>query len=252
MKTFNIDELNNNYIKLGVYGLTGAGKTHYSIAHGLKTLYGSTELNQSIMTIKNSVKLGSEVHADNKYISIESTADIDRFIALAEDKSKEYDLIVLDNITGLEDLTIAELPKTGITSLGTISQAGYGKIVKEVKTYIAKFNNLKCNTLLIAHALELRDDRGNVDVRLAMIGKGALNVFTKGLNVCGYLVKRLTPESEKVRDLVLNEPSYICKESPYLGYYERGTLKELIEKLEKGIIVDNQKPAPIRAEKEEF
>lgn len=138
-----VSELETNLVML-VYGRSGTGKTHFGSTFPRPALFIDTN-ERGTETIAN--------EDDIDVVRVTDWAELDELLWALRD-GMDYESIVLDQITNLQDLGMYEvLRKQRKGRDETFSQRNWGQLSGMLKQYITDFRDLsdKYNLLMIAH-----------------------------------------------------------------------------------------------------
>lgn len=143
-------------LKMNFYGRSGTGKT---------TLWGTWPGKILAMVCSGGGELRSINTAENRkrieQLVIESSQDVADVIR-HQAETAEYDALVLDHATSLQDMVLAEI--LGIEELpaqkgwGMASQQQYGQCTLQMKTLLRKLLELKGHVIIVAQEREFNTD----------------------------------------------------------------------------------------------
>lgn len=190
-------------ISLALYGRSGTGKTTLAgtFPGPLLWLVCSSSKNpgelRSLDTAENRKKI--------KKVVIEKSEDL-REIAEYQAETAQFNTLVVDHITGLQDLVLAEIldlksiPEQ--KSWGLASQQQYGQCTLQVKELLRPLLDLSCNRVFIAQERDFSREDNN-DFIMPTVGAAVSPALAGWINSsCDYLVNtfiRSATESKQVK-----------------------------------------------------
>lgn len=164
------DGWGSSHLNVLVYGTAKSGKTTFVSTFPSPILWlvcsggnQSGEL-KSVDTPENRKRITPK--------TIHSADELARYLEQAN--SGQYETVVLDHLTGLQDLTLKEV--LGLDELpaqkswGLATQQQYGKSTLQCKEFCRGLFNAKCNTVVIAQEKSLSDGDIDPEIVQACIG----------------------------------------------------------------------------------
>jgi len=188
MQLVKFSQIKQAHVKMVIAGPGKAGKTFFSVAHNHKTLFLCTEQSQANLAISAAIQLG-KAKADNIHtVSIDSLETLKEALGYAREHVKEYGVIVVDNLTGIEEMIDSSITddKPNIDT-----RSYYRELGKRMRAIINAISALENNLVVIVHTKEQMDDTGTQMIRLAMGGNVSKDTLRKSFNLIGYASKLL-------------------------------------------------------------
>lgn len=192
-------------IKINLYGLSGSGKTTLwstfpgpilaIICSGAGVAPGGKVKPGELMS------LSKEARKKVKVIYPNDTEHI-RMIAAAQNEEERFATVVVDHITGLQDMCIrevgglAEVPVQ--KSWGLLTQKQWGQVTLQTKEILIKFLSLQANVVLVAQERIFTDEKGIVPPFVASgVTPSTIGWLNPSVNyVCRCFLKNKTEVQE--------------------------------------------------------
>ncbi|MCP4256853.1 MAG: ATP-binding protein [Planctomycetes bacterium] len=226
------ESLEDNGVKVLVYGTSGVGKTVLCATTNEKTLIISAEA--GLLSIR-------DAPGDISVASVETFADVKGLYEDLRDYEHPFKWICLDSITEIAEVCLAAEKKSAKDP-----RQAYGLMADEMFDLLRKFRDLpRVNILMTAKQIRLADERGVTAYAPWMPGKQ----LTSGLSYLFdevFVMRIFTDEDgENVRSLQTERDSqYEAKDrSGALDQYEDPSIKKIYEKIHK-------KPDAVESSKE--
>jgi hypothetical protein len=177
-------------LKVNLYGRSGTGKTTFWSTFPEPILAilcsGSSKPGElkSIMTPANKKRVFP--------VACQSVDDFDQLVR-HQDSTQQYNTVVLDHATGLQDFTLKEI--LGLDripeqlSWGLASQQQWGQIGIQMKERLRSILNLSCNIVIVAQEREFNMDTENSLISPYVASALSPSVVGWLLPACDYVVQ---------------------------------------------------------------
>jgi hypothetical protein len=158
-------------IKALIYGPSGSGKTVFS-GTAQRAIYASAE--GGLLSIANK---------SPDFVEIKSLKDLMDLYIYLEKESHEYDTVVIDSITEINEIIKIEIEKrTG----RQMQIQDWGELSKKIRDIFRKFRDLPMNVLLIAQEHYITDEDKINKIVPSMNGKAATDI-AYFMDIVGYI-----------------------------------------------------------------
>ena len=177
-------------IKMLLYGESGTGKTTFWSTFPGPILAIVCSGGNRAGELRS---LGSDARKKVQTVTLESSSEMKELVEHA--KGGEFQTVVLDHASGLQDLVLKEL--LGLDeipaqkSFGMASQQTYGQCTQMVKEYVRALLNLSCNVVIVAQQRTFggKDDGLDPELIKPTVGAGLVPSMASWLNSsCDYCV----------------------------------------------------------------
>lgn len=200
------------HFNIEVYGDYGAGKTHFG---GTAQDHKETrpvlflDIEGGAATIRNRPEIEVvQVRSMNEMVSIHSE--------LKSDEGKTYKTVVVDSLTELQKLDLAEIMRAVVNQDSdrdpdVPSPREWGKTLSHMRKICRAYKDLPCNIIFTALAVRYKDDDGSVTIKPALQGK-ALDEIPAFFDVVAYLDTIIEKDSVERRLITAQHPKYRAKD----------------------------------------
>lgn len=196
-------------VKMAIAGTGKAGKTFFSVAHDLKTLFICTELSQANLAIDAAVQLGKAKAENITTVGINDLDTLDEALKHAISNTDDYDLVVIDNLSGIEEMVEQAIEGTKAVKNRNgepDTHKFYKTLGNKMRAFMGLMAKIDNNLLVLVHVKEAQDSDGNQMIRLALAGNISKNMLRKSFNLIGYLSK-VRSKGEIQRKITFESPS---------------------------------------------
>lgn len=222
MKIIKYNDIKTTSVKIAIAGEGGVGKTFWAIAHKLKTLLLCTEAYHAKIAIDTAVKMGLRDPNTLDVIACKSIADFRDGLQYAIDHQAEYDLLVVDNFSGVRELAVPEVEgkveeKRKKSKSGSEDKFAYFAFMGSTVTpLVHKIRDISCDVVAILHTKESKDSNGKViGIRLDIDGNVIKNAIRRSFSVRGYMTKELVASAQ---GQVIKRPIIFEQGGDYLNF----------------------------------
>jgi hypothetical protein len=159
-------------IKAVVYGASGSGKTYFA-ATAPKPIFASAEAG-----LLSTVPLKKKID----YVEIKTVADLRNLLLFLKNEKHEYETVVIDSISEINELKKEELERD---RHGSMIQKDWGELLKVLKQILRQFRGLDMHVLFIAQETPLKDDQRTEKIVPELNGKAATQI-ARYMDIVGY------------------------------------------------------------------
>lgn len=193
------------YVKMLIYGDPGVGKT-WAACTAPKPLLILSEWAVARLTLE---RLRSERGIDPDTIFVNSWADFLSAYTYASAHVKNYETIVVDGITDLNDRVMEEILKESVAAAAganrrtphdpdQLEQGDWNKVLNRTLYAVRLFRDLPCHVVMTALAQEVKNEMFTAPL---VQPRGAQKRMPSHFNAVGYLVAEQKPGKPSTRKL---------------------------------------------------
>lgn len=187
-------------IKIMLYGQSGSGKTTLAATFPAPILWAVASAGSST-TGKMPGELRSVATKENRKrifpVTLERADELNEIV----DGAGDYKTIVLDHVTGYQDLVLSAIlgkPVPEQKGWGLASQQQYGQMTLQVKEYLRKLLNLSINVVIVGQERTFGDE-SNSELIQPTVGVGTTPALAGWLNTaCDYICNTFKRGAETI------------------------------------------------------
>lgn len=224
------------YVKMLIYGDTGVGKT-YAACTAPKPLLILSEWAISRLTLQR-LRLDRGIDPDTIYVN--SWDDFMDAYAYAAAHASEYDTVVVDGLTDLNDRVMEEILKESVSMAkmsksrtvphdpDTLEQGDWYKVQNRTLYAARLFRDLPCHVVMTALAQEVKNEMFTAPL---VVPKGVQKRLPSHFNAVGYLVTEQKPGKPSTRKLYTDITHTFVAKNP------GGALPSVVDDPDLGVLI---------------
>lgn len=207
-------------IQINIYGRSGTGKT---------TLW-STFPKPILVAICSGSQRSGELRSiaveDRKQINSVTLKNSEEFGELVkyQTESTEYKTVVLDHVSGLQDLVLSEL--LGIDELpeqkswGLASREQYGQCALQIKTYLRTLLDLTCNVVIVGQQRDFGTGDDSDEITMPYVASAVTPSVVGWLNpACDYICQTFIREQTVSKQVKISgKPKMVTERTGRMEY----------------------------------
>jgi hypothetical protein len=197
------------HLKALIYGPAGDGKTTFALNTEKRVAYVCSEWKQAKITWQWLARQGV-LNPATRVFPCSHAADLRETRKYLMEHPKEFDLVVLDNLTDCQDfLKVEQLAEGKERDLEVLSMGEWQVLIDKTVGLVKAFRDLPdMSVVFIGHYVESQDEKARRFIRPSLLGKTLPSRLSSLVNVVGYLHKERVGDRDR-REIVFSGPSTI-------------------------------------------